>query len=317
MKTIRSLIVIWVWPMLVALIFVITYFGADIIEKGVALNELTPWGKYLGVGDILWVIILWAIWILLIKPVIDFYMLMKGTNTFKSRVKAVIKDSKRYPVVSPQRQIGYDLETYYSMGKVSKQQELLEQYEAMGSLPAEAQEIVNSYSNRAALAVLISRNPALDGLILFGVQVRMIAQLAKLYGYTPSPIFIMLCSVWAFVSSTLQAIFGDDIADAGADLIKDIGRRFLGDAGTTAGTKLFRYGTEWALAQVNVRVTAAIFIHALKRTGKGLSVKEIMKLRRGLYLDVINTVPQTIGLFSKTSKQTDASNATGSALAQE
>ena len=318
MKTTRSLIAIWAWPILVALIFVITYFGADIIEKGVTLNELTPWGKYLGIGDILWGIILWAIWILLIKPIIDFYMLMKGTNTFKSRVKAVIQDSKRYPVKSPQRQIGYDLETYYSTGKVSKQQELLEQYEAMSSLPAEAQKIVDSYSNRAALAVLISRSPALDGLILLGVQVRMIAQLAKLYGYTPSPIFIMLCSVWVFVSSTLQAIFGDDIADAGADLIMDMGIGVLGDAAATFVARFSRYGTEWVLAQVNVRVTAAIFIRALKRTGKGMSVKEIMKLRKGALLEVEKTAPQAIiGLFSKTSKQVEVNNAEESVLAQD
>lgn len=40
------------------------------------------------------------------------------------------------------------------------------------------------------------------------------------------------------------------------------------------------------MAQVNIRMSGEIFVHALKRTGKRMSVSEIMKLRRSMYKEI-------------------------------
>lgn len=118
--------------------------------------------------------------------------------------------------------LGKCIEAHWDAGHRKELSEKLEEYESLGTMPEATWAIVNSYRNKGALAVLISRNAILDGVILFCVQVRMISHLAKLYHYTPSPVFVALCMYWVLVTSVLQAIFGDDLTEAGADMLKDV-----------------------------------------------------------------------------------------------
>lgn len=181
-----------------------------------------------------------------------------------------------------------DIQAYWDAGKMEELSETLAEYEALGTMPEATRAIVNDYSSKGALAMLISQNAMLDGVILFCVQVRMIAHLAKLYHYTPSPVFVALCMHWVLITSVLQALFGDDLDEAGAELTMDAAAAFLGDTAAQFVGKFSKYALEWMRAQINIRMTGEIFIHALKRTGRRMTASDIMKLRRRMYQEVVS-----------------------------
>lgn len=295
MKVHSSLSAFWSWPMLVVLIFVLTYFGADIIDKGIALNELTPWGKYIGVGDILWVVILWAMWILLLHPIIEFRTLMRRKSTLRERVKAAIRNLRRFPEDGAECRRADEMQTLLNIRDVDGLKEKLAEYDALETMPKAAKEIVDNYSNKSALVVFISCNSLLDGVILFGIQVRMMVQLAKLYGCNPSPVFMALCTLWVFVTSVVQAVFGDDIAEIGSDVPVELGGDTLGGLLSGVSKRVIK----WLQAQVNIRITAAIFIHALKRSGKKMTVKDILEMRRTFRINAARNIPGSVGNFVK------------------
>ena len=261
------------------------YFGADIVDKGVALNTLTPWGPYLGVGTLIWVLIAALVWMLFVQPMLEFLRLLRGGVPLRKKVKNALRAMKEY-----EDQEGAMGDLYAALynarvrdDHIAMEKAILE-YEETGEAAREAREIICSCCNLAGIGTVISSNRMLDGAILIGVQMRMITRLAAVYGYRTSPVFILLCLVWAHASAILFALFADSAEELTGSMIGEVILTATADTpAELIGKWVTKRATEFTLSWVSVYVTGCIFriTHAQGRSG--VNVKSIMSSRREAY----------------------------------
>lgn len=268
------------------------YFGADIVDKGVALNTLTPWGPYLGAGTLIWALIAALVWMLFVQPTLEFLRLLRGGVPLRKKVKNALRAMKEYEA---QEGAMGDLYAALYNARVRDDHKAMEkailEYEETGEAAREARKIICSCCNLAGIGTVISSNRMLDGAILIGVQMRMITRLAAVYGYRTSPVFILLCLVWAYASAILFALFADSAEEVAASVADEAIMAIGGNALTEKlGVLVTKRATEYVLSWVSVYVTGCIFrvTHAQGRSG--VSVKKVIGYRREGYMEASKEV---------------------------
>lgn len=302
-----------IWPALV----ILAYFASDIIAKGQTLNALTPIPIF---GYALWAAILWLIWYLVLSPILQFASLKRAahTNPLK-QTRRILKKLKRYKTEAeghPLRQSYWDLyNTLESrLPEPEKRRQLLQHlstYREQSGVNRKARQHILLYSRLAALGVVFSRNSLIDGLILLLLQMRLIVNLAAIYGYKPSPVFNSLCFGWVAGNSLIIALLGQgsaaqvgnalgsEFADCIAELMTGEDEALLLTA-DGIGTKFMQSTIsamiEAVMSATAVYVTGHIFLRLLERESEHISLAELIRLRRegrlALGEDILIRVPQ-------------------------
>lgn len=284
-----------VWITLILL----AYFAADIIEKGEILNALTPFPV---LGYVLWGACALVLWVLLIWPVIQFIRLKSYRRTTpRKRLALTCKRLKKECGTEEKRALYKDLRFALAMGQYDDHPDtikLLEKYEEICDTPRkQAKRLINQYSKLAGVAVVISRSNAIDALALIILQMKMVIELSRIYGFRPSPVFNCLCFGWVVTHSIIFALFSNDVVGAAADAVGGVVQSIMQDPAflqstfsnainkiplvniATAATKPV---AEALLAAIPVFVTGRIFLKQLegeKREG----YKDYLDLRKEAY----------------------------------
>lgn len=216
----RSAVGNWKYYLTGALFILVLWCPADIVTMGISLNTLTPWGPYLGVGTAVWALILIFIYWIFIHPIIMFCR-MKNVS-FDIRYKAALQDLKPYYDHEQKGHPKFDL--YHKMmltglGHDDKVQ-LLKEYSEIGDVPQTARRMISNYSKATGTLVALSRNKFVDSFLMLVMQVKLVIDITRLYGYKSSPVFNVCCFVWVCMNSLL-AIFMQDIATQVGDFVEN------------------------------------------------------------------------------------------------
>lgn len=292
------------------------YCGADILIRVRALNDLTPpWP----IGGIALGLSLAAfLWIVILGPIISFMRLGRGAGSTRSRTKAALRELEAYqhcehdPDPAKQAKFARWQAIYNaSVNAQEKLPELLAEYANESELHRKAMQFVHSSCKAAAIGTVISRNKFLDGLVLLYIQMKLIVNLARMYGYKPSLVFNTLCFSWALSNSMIFALMSGAALDAGqaaldeqvidpamesikenlfepvADYLQElIGIEVgaaLGGAIPILGGALnagSRIAMEAILAILPVYVTGRVFLMRLEGDARKVDMKMLVNLRR-------------------------------------
>jgi len=311
-------------------LLLLAWFAADIVDKGQVLNGLTP-KPFL--GYILWGLCAAIVWWLLVWPIVQFCMLRSVLDcSMDKRIKLAAKRMRRYRGCTEERfreQAGLYEKLYHASVNGVPDEEaaaLLVQYQAIGDLPRQARKLILRYSKAAGVAVVFSRNNFVDALALVVVQMKMVVELARLYGYKPSPMFNLLCFGWVLVHSVIFALTSGSLAgmaadavgegvslaadmavDAAADLSSYLADAILEDPSlvvratgdivekipfanmaSSAAKVVIRPVTEAFLAALPVYVTGYIFLRQLEHE-QTANFRTLLKLRRDAYTELFKS----------------------------
>lgn len=289
-------------------LILIAYFGADIIEKGHALNNATPWPV---LGWMLWIALLLFVWHWLLHPIFSFIALKNTANcTSKDKLKAVQRYLKHLPKGDALR-AQWTPKCQNALVGNNKQEQLdfLVRFSEVDPRSRIASETIKKYSLGASVAVVFSRNNMVDGIIMLVTQGKLVVELARLAGYKPSPVFNSLCFSWILANSVLNALFVQNASGAAGDMAATaIGEMMMSPeeiGADFAGTKLcaFTISTllEALVAASTVYVTGHIFLrklqleHAPKEEGR---LQELIGLRRQarkeLGVEILKSIPNLV-----------------------
>lgn len=310
-------------------LLLLAWFAANIVDKGQVLNGLTP-KPFL--GYILWGLCAVIVWWLLVWPIVQFCMLRSVLDcSLEKRIKLAAKRMRRYRgcAESAPEQAGLYEKLYHASVNGVPDEEaaaLLVQYRAIGDQPRQARKLILRYSKAAGVAMVFSRNNFVDALALVVVQMKMVVELARLYGYKPSPMFNLLCFGWVLAHSVIFALTSGSLAgmaadavgegvglavdmavDTAADLSSCLADAILEDpslvvratgdivekipfAGivSSAAKVVTRPVTEAFLAALPVYVTGHIFLRQLEHE-QTANFRTLLKLRRAAYKELFNS----------------------------
>lgn len=311
-----------IWGGIVLLI----YLGSDLIDKGNALNELTP---YPVLGYVFWGLIAIFLYWQVVGPIVSFCRLTTIVSAEpRSRARAAMRnirdwrqdarrerkeDYRRYDAL-------YDsLHNACSSREAAAMQRLLAEYaEQPDLLPARCRKLIINYCQISALTVVVSRNKWLDGAALLFLQLRLLVALAQLHGGKPSPVFNALCFgaviansfVYVVINGLLYGNGGlmvtelvDDIADllvddpevqykagnSAANILPVVGKAFSGVVDVLARPTL-----EAALAASNVYVCGHLFLRRLQGESRMPGFKEVVAMRRKGRMDIFRGVAEAL-----------------------
>ena len=300
--------------------------GADVVDKGLALNSLT---HYPLLGYIFWGLIACFLYWQVVAPIVCFCRLT--TLRFAddaSRVALAMRYLRRWR--SAARAAGREdcdkfgelyagLHNARSAGDAESMKVLLAEFAAQDELlPARSRELIRNYCQIAALAVVVSRNRWLDGAALLFLQLRLVVSLAQLHGGKPSPVFNALCMGAVVANSFVYVVingllYGDggmmvtELVDDIADLLVDdpevqykagnsashilpiVGKAFSGVVDVLARPTL-----EAALAASNVYVCGHLFLRRLQGEARLPGFKEVIALRRKGRVEIFRGVAEAL-----------------------
>ena len=307
-------------------IALLIYLGSDLIDKGMALNELTP---YPVLGYMFWGLIAFFVYWQVVAPILNFCRLTTLVSTdLRDRARAAMRcihewrtqarreqrdDARRYDSL-------YDsLHNACSSRDSAALQQLLADYaEQPDLLPRRSRELIFTYCQISALTVVVSRNKWLDGAALLFLQLRLLVALAQLHGGKPSPVFNALCFCAVITNSFVYVginglLYGngglmvtelvDDIADllvddpevqykagnSAANILPVVGKAFSGVVDVLARPTL-----EAALAASNVYVCGHLFLRRLQGESRMLGFKEVVAMRRKGRMDIFRGVAEAL-----------------------
>ncbi len=302
-------------------IALLIYLGSDLIDKGMALNELTP---YPVLGYMFWGLIAFFVYWQVVAPILNFCRLTTLVSTdLRDRARAAMRcihewrtqarreqrdDARRYDSL-------YDsLHNACSSRDSAALQQLLADYaEQPDLLPRRSRELIFTYCQISALTVVVSRNKWLDGVALLLLQLRMIVTLARLHGGKPSPVFNALCFGSVVLNSFVYVIINSLIYENGtliaAELVEDFAELLIDDpdvqykAGNAAARNVPLLGMvagiadavakptlEAALAASNVFVVGHLFLRRLEGDARLPGFREVISMRRKGRLEIVRRV---------------------------
>lgn len=292
-----------VWTVIILLI----YFGADLIDKGRILNELTPYPIF---GYVMWALVAFVIWFFLLDPIVQFWMLRRAQHANpEKQAKRALRKLRRHrkETDTPLGALYSDILFHLTTPDLTQEQRrtkllaLMGEYRDATGLSGKARQLITSYCRTAALGVVVSRNSLLDGLILLILQMKLIVSLAQLHGYKASPVFNSLCFGWVLTNSFTMALIGQGTAqevgnmlgDEFADYVSDL----LGSGDQIALLGADAMGTRYLQRTIGalieavmgatvVYVTGHIFLHRLESDGRKLTLKALFELRREARLTI-------------------------------
>ncbi len=284
---ISSLFHTLVWCLLAAIL----YFASDIYERGLMLNEATPW-PFLGYG--LWLLIAGLLWQLLIGPLVAFFRLScSPKRSLKDQLHRAVRATRDFDEAEqgdPRRELHATLfkaerDELWSTAKGRVQVlGLLERYRELTDKSRDERELIRRYSVAAGIGVVFSRNSFLDGLILLVMQMRLVIDLAKSRGYKPSPVFNLCCLGWVLTNSLVMALTQGLIENAAETGMKYLAELVLTPEDFAAfipglPPNSARLATQAVFAGASVYITGRLFLDQLKREGQKLTMTSLMTLR--------------------------------------
>ena len=294
--------------LILLLILVGVYFAADFLEKGIILNDLTP---YPIVGIVFWVLLVYIVFVIVIQPIIQFRKLktINGGDVNKA-AKKLHKQLEVYKFKNKdenwQSRIWHDINEII-LTKPENDPErkaqlaaLIEEYvktdNQRNGKAEKAKKIINKYSWSAALCVVFSRNSFLDGLLILFAQLNMTVEIAKLYGYKPSPMFNALCFGWIATNSILTGLFSQAGAQAVGDVFADSltnGDIIEGGLTSTILSKTSGMVVEGLAAATTVYVTGNIVLMHLQGIPE-IKLETLFRLRRRGRLELLKEIPRNV-----------------------
>jgi len=297
--------------LLLILLLIALYFATDFLAKGFILNNLTP---YPILGTAFWLLLIYIIFEILVRPVIQFRRLKSkqqiDITTQAQKIKKELEPFKNKNIEeSLQSKIYHDLDDNGLQTSIAKGSEdyknreekllpIVNQYFDLinESKNKEAKKIIHTYSWSAALCVVFSRNSFIDGLLMLIAQMKMTVELSKLYGYKPSPLFNTLCFSWIATNSILTGLF----AQAGADAVGEVmvealtdGDLVEGSLATSALSKTSSIAVEALTSATTVYLTGYVVLYKLQGKPE-LGIKELFKIRRSGRLSLLKEIPQSV-----------------------
>ncbi len=286
-----------VWHCALVLLLGALYFSGEIYEKGKILNDSLPFPV---LGFFFWILLIFAVFEIIVKPIFLFVKLTRKKEIdVLGEAKNIRKNLKKK---NEKNDLFWNINEQLVLSIPKKSKEYKERNDRLAlfikeyyaELSPQSAKIIKKYSWKAALCVVFSRNPLVDGLLMFFAQLKMALELMKLYGYKPSPIFNALCFFWIASNSALNGIFNQ----AGADSVGEILGGILSDGGLIEEgfqnklvSKASSCVIEALTSATTVYVTGAIINRKLKGESKDLSIKELFRLRREGRIALLSDIP--------------------------
>ncbi len=275
----------WWATLMWCLLLVLAYYGLDIVEKGRALNELTDYPIW---GYVLWAVILVFLWVLIVGPAIHFCNLRYvGEESLRRQVLRATDALGAYrhePEESELRQLSEEFEAaprdFTSLEGKHGWQELLARFRE--AVHGRAHDTIIGYCKAAGVAMVFGFNGLLDGLVLLAIQVRLVLELSRVYGYKPTSFFNGCFFGWVAVNSLVVALTSGAVDALSASLVASvIGESGGVDPGTVrAGLELVISVLMQALiAGVLTYITGRVFLWRLEHEGREVALKTLLKLR--------------------------------------
>ncbi len=275
----------WWASLMWCLLLVLAYYGGDIIRKGEALNGMTSYPIW---GYVLWAVVFIALWVLVLGPVIHFcnlrYVGEESLRRQVARARAALSAYRREPEESELRQIAEEFEAaprdFTTIEGKHGWQELLARFRE--AVHGRAHDTIIGYCKAAGVGMVFGFNGLLDGLVLLAIQVRLVLELARVYGYKPTSFFTGCFFGWIAVNSLVVALTSGAVDGLSASLVSSM----LGAAdGADMGS--VRSGLEMVIAVlmqaliagVLTFITGRVFLWRLEHEGREVALKTLLKLR--------------------------------------
>lgn len=295
--------------LILLLILAGVYFAADFLEKGIILNDITP---YPVLGIVFWVL-LYIVFVVVIQPIIQFRRLknIKSVDV-EQAAKKIHKQLENHKFEDKDQEEHWQSRIWHSINDelVTKRDNDPERKQRLTALIEEyiktdnqhngkaekAKKIINKYSWSAALCVVFSRNSFLDGLLILFAQLNMTVEIAKLYGYKPSPMFNALCFGWIATNSIITGLFSQAGAEAVGDVFTDSltnGDIIEGGLTSTILSKTSGMVVEGLAAATTVYVTGNIVLLHLQGSPE-IKLETLFRLRRRGRLELIKEIPVNV-----------------------
>ncbi len=275
----------WWASLMWCLLLVLAYYGVDIIEKGKALNEMTSYPVW---GYVLWGFIIIALWILVVGPVIHFCNLRYvGEESLRRQVLRATDALGTYrhePEESELRQLSEEFSAaprdFTTLEGKHGWQELLARFRE--AVHGRAHDTIIGYCKAAGVGMVFGFNGLLDGLVLLAIQVRLVLELARVYGYKPTSFFNGCFFGWIAVNSLVVALTSGLVDSLSASTVSTM----LGSADGTDMVTV-RAGLEIVIAVLIqaliagmlTYITGRVFLWRLEHEGREVALKTLLKLR--------------------------------------
>ncbi len=275
----------WWASVLWCLLLVLAYYGVDLVEAGKELNTLTDYPVW---GYVLWGFIIIVLWVLIIGPVIHFTNLRYvGEESLRRQVLRATDALGAYrhePEESELRQLSEEFSAaprdFTTLEGKHGWQELLARFRE--AVHGRAHDTIVGYCKAAGVGMVFAFNGLLDGFVLLAIQVRLVLELARVYGYKPTSFFNGYFFGWIAVNSLVVALTSGLVGDMGASFVAMI-------LGATSGADMgsVQTGLTWVvtvlmqalIAGVITYATGRFFLWRLEYEGREVALKTLLKLR--------------------------------------
>ncbi len=275
----------WWASILWCLLLILAYYGVDLVETGKELNSLTDYPIW---GYVLWGVIFILLWVLVIGPVIHFTNLRYvGEESLRRQVLRATDALSTYrhePEESELRQLSDEFTAaprdFTTLEGKHGWQELLARFRE--AVHGRAHDTIIGYCKAAGVGMIFGFNGLLDGLILLAIQVRLVLELARVYGYKPTSFFNGCFFGWIAVNSLVVALTSGLVGDLGASFVAKV-------LGSTGGSEVgsVQTGLTWVvtvlmqalIAGCITYATGRIFLWRLEHEGREVALKTLLKLR--------------------------------------
>lgn len=296
--------------LILLLILAGVYFAADFLEKGIILNDITP---YPILGIVFWVLLLYIVFVVVIQPIIQFRKLktINGGDVNKA-AKKLHKQLESHKFEDKNKEENWQSRIWHDINEIlltkpendperkAQLAALIEEYvktdNQHNGKAEKAKKIINKYSWSAALCVVFSRNSFLDGLLILFAQLNMTVEIAKLYGYKPSPMFNTLCFCWIATNSIITGLFSQAGAQAVGDVFADSltnGDIIEGGLTSTLLSKTSGMVVEGLAAATTVYVTGNIVLLHLQGIPE-IQLETLFRLRRRGRIELLKEIPRNV-----------------------
>ncbi len=276
----------WWASLMWCLLLVLAYYGPDIIDKGMALNEMTAHPIW---GYVLWGFFAVALWVLVVGPVIHFCNLRYvGEESLRRQVLRATDALGTYrhePEESELRQIAEEFSAaprdFTTLEGKHGWQELLARFRE--AVHGRAHDTIIGYCKAAGVGMLFCfNNGLLEGLVLLAIQMRLILELARVYGYKPTSFFNGCFFGWVAVNSLVVALTSGVVDGLSASIVASaLGSASGAEVGAVgSGLRIVISALMQALIAGGVTyVTGRVFLWRLEHEGREVALKTLLKLR--------------------------------------
>ncbi len=304
----------WWASILWCLLLVLAYYGVDLVEAGKELNTLTDYPIW---GYVLWAFIIIVLWVLIIGPVIHFTNLRYvGEESLRRQVLRATDALSAYrhePEESQLRQLSEEFAAsprdFTSLEGKHGWQELLARFRE--AVHGRAHDTIIGYCKAAGVGMVFAFNGLLDGLVLLAIQVRLVLELARVYGYKPTSFFNGYFFGWIAVNSLVVALTSALVGNMGASFVATVlGSTPGADAGSvqTGLTWVVTVLMQALIAGVITYITGRFFLWRLEHEGREVALKTLLKLReegRREYAAKLLGASAALGLMEEETQKPD------------